>query len=209
MEKRIIPSSIAESQEILEKRINRVKNYVSWIHLDVMDGHFVSGHSLDFPFTLPPTYCRYEAHLMIQNPETWITNNLRKVSTFIVHYESCKNIPRVIQFLKENQKRIGIAVNPETPLASIQKYLNEIDQIVIMTVHPGAYGSRFLPKTLEKVENLRKLKPSLDIEVDGGITPLTIKQAADAGANLFVSGSYILEAQDVKDAILNLRMKFF
>src|SRR3989338_4882052 len=207
MEKLIIPSIIAKSQEELEKKIKKVSNLSSWLQLDIMDGKFVPNKSLDFNFILPKTSCKFEAHLMIEAPDKWVTKNLKKVHKILIHYETSKNTSRLIQFVKENKKKIGIAINPETPLNNITKYLNEIDQVTIMTVHPGFYGGKFMPNVLQKVTVLRKLKPSLNIEVDGSITDATIEMALKAGANLFACGSYLIDSENIQQDFFIIRSK--
>lgn len=206
MKKIIIPAIIAKSQEELEKSINRVKDYCPILQLDIMDGIFVPNHSLDFGFELPPTECRYEAHLMVKEPEIWIDKLWEKVDTLLVHIESSKDPEKLISQWK-NKRKFGLVLNPETPIEKIEDYLDQIGQILIMTVNPGFYGSEFLPAALDKVKELRKVKPELDIEVDGGITPLTIGEADKAGANLFVSGSYVVKSENVKEALENLKSK--
>lgn len=204
MKNKIIPAIIANSQEELEKRINKVKDHLSILQLDIMDGKFVPTHSLDFDFKLPKTNCKYEAHLMVNNPEEWVEKNWKIADVILVHIESTKEPEKIIELVKNKGKKIGFVLNPETPIEKIKPYLNQIDQVLIMTVDPGYYGSPFLPETLEKVKELRKLKPNLNIEVDGGINADTIKQAYKAGANLFVCGSYLQKSQDVKKAIEDL-----
>ena len=202
---KIIPAVIAESQEELTEKINWVKNYAGIIQLDIMDSIFVPNKSIDFDFKLPRTSCKFEAHLMVKNPDKWVKDNWKKVDKVLIRIESCKNPKELIGFLRANKKQVGFALNPETALARIKDYLDEIDQVLIMTVNPGFYGSKFLPETLEKVRELRRLKPKLNIEVDGGITPETIKSALNAGANYFVSGSYIMNSQNPQEAMENLR----
>lgn len=204
MKNKIIPAIIATSKEEMEKRINKVKDHLSILQLDIMDGKFVPTHSLDFDFKLPKTNCKYEAHLMISNPEEWIKKNHKVADVILVHIESTNEPEKIIELVKSKGKKIGFVLNPETPIEKIKPYLNQIDQVLIMTVDPGYYGSPFLPETLDKVKELRKLKPNLDIEVDGGINADTIKQAYQAGANLFVCGSYLQKSQDVKKAIEDL-----
>jgi len=207
MKKEIIPAIIAKNQEEFTKNILKVKDYVQIIQLDFMDGKFVPNNSIDFEFELPETKCKFEAHLMIKDPLDWVKNNLEKVDTILVHFESCDNHKEIIDFVKSKNKRIGIVLNPETSVSRIEKYLDEIDQVLIMTVNPGFYGSPFLPNTVEKVSKLRKLKPDLDIEVDGGITDKTIELADKAGTNLFVSGSFIIKSDDVSKAVKTLEDK--
>lgn len=203
--RKIIPAVIAESQEELSEKVKLVKSYAKLIQLDIMDGIFTQNKSIDFDFKLPKTNCKFEAHLMVKNPDKWVKDNWQKVDIILIPIESCKNPQQIISFLKRRKKRVGFAINPETPIRKIRDYLDDIDQVLIMTVNPGFYGSKFLPETLEKVRQLRKLKPKMDIEVDGGINPETIKIARASGANLFVSGSYIFNSPNPKEAIENLQ----
>jgi len=204
MRKAIIPSIIAKSQKELNNRINNVKKHVSLIQLDVMDGKFVPNNSLCFNFKLPRTKAKFEAHLMVKNPEKWIKKNYRKVETIIIHYES-NNLEESLTLAKKLKKKIGIALNPRTKIEKIIPYLNKIDQVLILTVIPGFYGSKFLPNNLAKVRKLRKLKPRLKIEVDGGISPKTIKAVDKAGANLFISGSYTVDSENPAKALKTLK----
>jgi len=201
----IVASIIATSQKELEERIGKVAPHVSAVQLDVMDGVFVGNHSLDFDLTVPNISCTREAHLMIQNPKEWIERYAERVDMILVHIESCKEPKKIIELAKNKGKKIGFACNPETPVAACSPYLDAIDQVLVMTVHPGSYGSPFLPETLDKVKELRKLHPTLPIEVDGGISPDTIRKAADAGATLFAVGSYLITAENVQEAVVSLR----
>ena len=208
MRVKMVPAVIAESQEELSERIKFVRASADVIQLDIMDGIFVPNRSIDFDFKLPRIRCRFEAHLMIRNPDKWVKDNWEKADTILIPIESCKNPRQLISFLKAHRKKVGFVLNPETPLKRLKDYLDDIDQVLIMTVNPGFYGAKFLPETLVKVRELRKLKPRMDIEVDGGINPETIKMAFEAGANLFVSGSYIMNSQNPKEAINKLKSLF-
>lgn len=202
MDRIIVPALIAKSQDELDERLNRVKQHATLFQLDVMDGMFVPNRSLDFDFTVPKDLA-FEAHLMIHNPGDWIEKHGEKVQTILPHIESCQDPEGIIRRWR-GKKKVGFVLNPETPLKIIEHMLDRIDQVLVMTVHPGFYGSPFLPETLDKVRELRALKPDLPIEVDGGITPETIRAAHEAGANIFVSGSYIVKAEDVKGAVSTL-----
>lgn len=208
MENKIIPAIIATNQEELNTRINKVKNNFSILQLDVMDGKFVPTHSLDFNFNLPATNCKYEAHLMVSNPEEWIEKNHKIADVILVHIESTKEPEKIIELVKNKGKKIGFVLNPETPIEKIKPYLEKIDEILIMTVNPGYYGSPFLPEALEKVKALRILMPNMEIEVDGGIGAKTIKQAYQAGANLFISGSYLQKSENLEVAAKALTDNF-
>jgi ribulose-phosphate 3-epimerase len=207
MNKKIIPAIIAKNQDELNNHLNKVLSYFDLVQLDVMDGEFVPNTSLFFDFNLPESDCKYEAHLMIKNPSKWIDENIHKVDMILVHFESDFNPDEIIEKVKKSSKKIGFVLNPETKISEISSYLDDIDQVLIMTVEPGFYGSPFLPGMVLKINELRTLKPDLNIEVDGGITPDTIASVDNAGANMFVSGSYLVKADSVENAILNIKGK--
>ncbi len=202
MKRAVIPSIIANSQIELNERIKLVNSNV--YQLDVMDERFVKNKSLMFNFKLPKGK-RYEAHLMIANPENWIEKNLKKTNAIIFHIESTKNPDKIIGLIKNKKIKVGIAINPKTPVSKIKIHLDEIDLVLVMTVNPGKYGSKFIPKTLEKVRQIRKLNPKIEIEVDGGINDKTIIKALSAGANRFVSGSYIQNSENPKKSFEKLK----
>lgn len=197
MKSRIVASLIAASQSELDSRIAKVRGVVKAMQLDVMDGHFVKAHSLDFDMKLPRGV--FEAHLMVTEPEKWI-DKVRGARTIIAHIESCKDPAGFIRAVRKKKKRVGFALNPDTPVSKVKPYLKKIDQVLVMTVHPGKYGAKFIPATLRKVKDLRRLAPKIDIEVDGGINNRNIEKAAAAGANCFVSGSYIMKSKNPRKA---------
>lgn len=207
MKKVIVPAIIAKTQKELDDIFSKIKDSARLLQLDIMDGKFVPNNSLDFDFKLPQKKYQFEAHLMIENPEKWVDENWEKVDTIIAHFESIKNPKKIIESVKNKEKKIAFALNPETDADMIINYLNNIDQVLIMTVHPGFYGSKFLPEMMDKIRKLRKLRSDLDIEVDGGIKPDTIKKVNEAGANMFVSGSYIINSDDIKERIRILENK--
>jgi len=185
----------------MEERILRVASLVTTVQLDIVDGKFAANRSLDFDFTLPGIACSFEAHLMIKDPKTWIEQHADKVDTILVHLEVCDQPKEIITLVRDKEKKIGFALNPETPAGAVRDYLSFLDQVLVMTVEPGFYGSPFLPEQLEKVKELRKYDPNIPIQVDGGMTPKTIGKAKKAGATHFLVGSYIMDAEDPKKAI--------
>lgn len=195
---------IAKTQEELTNNIEKTISFVDRIQLDIMDNIFVPNTSLFFDFKLPDTPCHYEAHLMVQDPMSWIKNHIDKVQTILVHYESDFDMDEIISYVKDHNKNVGFVLNPETSIDVLHDVLDRIDQVLIMTVKPGFYGSPFIPEMTEKIKKLRTLMPDIDIEVDGGVTPDTISLVADAGANLFVSGSYIIKAENPSSSIETL-----
>lgn len=196
----LIPSIIARSQTEMEKRLKKISVLKpKEIHLDIMDGLFVKRTSLEFDISLPKS-TKYEAHLMIRDPLGWFVKNHRVISSVIIHYESKAHIHDFIKLAKKYKKSFGIAINPETPSEDIAQYLGLINNVLIMTVHPGKYGSPFLPSVLNKIKYLRRLNKKVNIEVDGGITPETLRLCRRAGANRFVIGSFLQNAKNVKKA---------
>ncbi len=204
MNKIIVPAVIAKSQEELEGILDKIGDYAGLIQLDIMDGKFVPNHSLHFDFRLPLEKHVYEAHLMVDDPDSWIESFGKRVDTVIVHIESASFSRQTIQSIKAIGKKAALALNPDTEIENVTEYLDDLDQVLIMTVHPGFYGSPFLPEVMGKISQLRKARPGLDIEVDGGITPETIELVHEAGANLFVSGSYLVKSDNLQDRINTL-----
>lgn len=209
---KIVPSIIGSSQKELEEMVERVSPYVSLVQLDIMDGKFVKNKSLGFDFKLKNRKIKYEAHLMVQEPKRWVERYGSRVDTIIFSYESLQErntekeqIFDLIKKIKNKKKKVGMAINPETRAEKIFPYLEELDQVTVLTVHPGRYGAKFLPKMLKKVQEIRKRDKKIIIEVDGGINPQTIRAAAKAGANYFVSGSFVTKAEKPEKRIAELK----
>lgn len=201
MKKIVVPAVIAKSQEELDGILEKISGNANLVQLDIMDGHFVPNQSLDFEFQLPRGKCIYEAHLMVNDPDKWIKSFGKRMDTIIAHFESPTTSPSTIKLIKSIGKKAALALNPETKIEQIADYLDDLDQVLIMTVNPGFYGSPFLPEVMAKITKLRQIRPELDIEVDGGIKPETIAMVDQAGANLFVSGSYLVKSDNMRERI--------
>lgn len=197
---RIIPSLIAKNQAELEERFSKVK-FSKWLHIDVMDGKFVKNKSNWFNFKLPKTH-KYEIHLMVEKPLKWVKKNYQKGDIIIGNIEKL-NPEKFIDFLKNKEKKKAFALNPETPFKKVFPYLNQIDQILILCVHPGKYGGEFLPSAIKKIRELRKSFKG-KIEADGGQNPKTIPKTVKAGANVVVVGSYLQNSSNAKSSMLYL-----
>lgn len=204
MKYKIIPAIIAKDQKQLEEMIAKVDPFVDLIQLDVMDGKFVKNKSNYFNFKLPTKSVKYEAHLMVEDPIGWIEKYGERVDTIIVHYESVDDLEAVIKKIKGMKKKVGVALNPETSIQEIRPYLRQIDQVLVMMVHPGKYGAEYLPEMEEKVRAARSLFTG-DVEVDGGINLDTVGSVKAKGANMICSGSYIMKSGNVKKAIEDLK----
>lgn len=184
------------------------------IQVDVMDGHFVPNITMG-PLVVEAvrrsTSLPLEAHLMITNPQDYIQTFAQAgADVIIVHQEVCPHLHRVIQQIKAAGKQVGVALNPSTPVFLLKDMLSLLDMVLIMTVNPGFGGQDFIPETLPKIVELRRMLAerniSCDIEVDGGISEKTAASAVKAGANLLVAGSSVYNQREtVKQAIARLQ----
>ena len=207
---KIAPSLLAANFANLALEIERVeKGGCDMLHLDVMDGHFVPNITIG-PFIVKAirkiTRLPLDAHLMIENPGQYVDSFVEAgADSITVHAEACPdNLPDVIRQIRNKGVRCGVSLKPPTPLSGIEKYLDQIDMVLLMTVNPGFGGQSFMREVLPKIEALRK-KFTKDIEVDGGINKETSKEVIKAGANVLVAGTAIFGKTDVKQAIEDLR----
>ncbi len=209
----IHPSIIAKNQKELAGKyaqLQRIaKGIVQTLHLDVVDGRFAPNKSLQFKFKLSPEF-RYDAHLMVKDPELWIKRQLRSsqhqlFNLFIPHFEAIYFHSRYILWMKQLKKPVAFAILPETNVTHLQEHLPYIDYVLVLTVHPGFYGSKYMRSELLKIKPIKKVNSKVKVIVDGGMNPKTIKEAKQAGADLFVSGSYITNNHSAKEAIEKMR----
>ena len=203
--KKILPSILSADFANLERDIKELESIgIDMFHIDVMDGNFVPNISFGFPIIesiRPKTDKVFDCHLMIANPENYV-EQFCKVGCDMVsfHIEATNHADRVIQVIKNNGKKAGIVLNPQTTIESIKYLLPKLDYVLIMTVNPGFGGQKFIPEMLEKIEELAKLREEKNykflIEVDGGINIETSKSCRDKGADLLVCGSFLFGAND-------------
>lgn len=211
---KISPSILSADFANLQKDIELVeKNDVDYIHVDVMDGHFVPNITFGpdaIKAIRPVTKLPLDTHLMIENPENYIDAFAEAGADIIgVHVEATAHIHRALQMIKNKNVQAEVVINPGTPVESIRHVLSMVDQVLVMTVNPGFGGQSFIEESLSKIQQLAKLKDkygyNYDIEVDGGIVPETAKRCKDAGANVFVAGSYIYGAEQPNEQIQLLK----
>ena len=208
--KKILPSILSADFANLERDIKELESIgVDMFHIDVMDGNFVPNISFGFPIIesiRPKTDKIFDCHLMIANPENYV-EQFCKVGCDMVsfHIEATNHADRVIQVIKNNGKKAGIVLNPQTSIESIKYLLPKLDYVLIMTVNPGFGGQKFIPEMLEKIEELAKLREEKNynflIEVDGGINTETSKACRDKGADLLVCGSFLFGASNKENTL--------
>lgn len=204
MKPKIFPSIMGNSQKEIDYFFKKLNGVAKTIHLDVADGKFVPNKSLWFDFKLSSRF-RYNAHLMIENPQKWIEKYGNKVDLCIVHEEAVKDMGMFISWMKKNKKKVGLALKPETKISSIKKYLDAIDFVLILTVNPGFYGGKYLKYPLQKIPVIKRINPKIKVIVDGGMHPTTIKDAVNAGADFVVSGSFTTKSDNPKKSLKLLR----
>jgi ribulose-phosphate 3-epimerase len=215
MDIRIAPSILSADFSKLGEEIASVEaGGADWLHVDVMDGHFVPNMTIG-PLVVeaikPRTNLPLDCHLMITNPDAYIPAFAKAGADVItVHVEASPHLHRTLQLIRSLGVKAGVALNPHTPLAMIENVLTDLDMVLLMTVNPGFGNQKFISNTLPKIQALRQYLDAQDlqhveIEVDGGINEETSRLVRAAGANVLVAGNAIYNAPDRADAIRRIR----
>ncbi|MEK6680384.1 MAG: ribulose-phosphate 3-epimerase [Nitrospirota bacterium] len=213
--KKIAPSILSADFTKLGEEVKAVEAAgADWIHIDVMDGHFVPNITIG-PLVVEAvrriTKLPLDVHLMIERPDDLIPEFIKAGSNYItVHVEACTHLHRTIQFIKEKGVKAGVSLNPATPLSQIDEgILEEIDLLLLMSVNPGFAGQKFIPSALKKIKDARRLIDSkglkIELEIDGGVKIDNAGEISKAGADIIVSGSGIFETKNYKETIAKMR----
>ena len=213
MEKIIVsPSILSADFANLARDVEIIQDCgADWIHVDVMDGHFVPNITIGAPVVKalkPYAKIPLDVHLMIENPQNYVDDFVNAGADIItIHYEAAQDMTEdVISHIKSHGVLAGLSIKPKTPPQEILKYLLLVDMVLIMTVEPGFGGQSFMQDCAEKIPVIRQNAPeNLIIQVDGGINSETGRICCDLGANSLVAGSYIFNSDDIEDAIESLR----
>ena len=211
---KLAPSILSADFARLLEDVKKVeKAGCEYLHIDVMDGHFVPN------ITLGPGIVKslrkdvnmvFDAHLMIENPDNYIKEFADAgCDIIVVHQEACTHLHRTIQNIKSHGIKAGVALNPATPIETIKYVLQDVDMVLLMSVDPGFGGQSYIPVVTEKIKELKalidKMNLDIDIEVDGGVKPSNIAEVVNAGANVIVAGSAIFNAGNIDEAVKSLR----
>jgi len=211
---KISPSILSADFSRLGAEIRTVAQAgADYIHVDVMDGHFVPNITIGAPVVKSlrqVTDLPLDVHLMIENPDLYIPDFAAAGSDIItVHQEAVPHLHRTVQLIHSLGKKAGVSINPATPASTLEVIMDEIDLILVMSVNPGFGGQSFIPSMLPKIKQLREMVErsgrSIEIEVDGGVKSDNIGEIAAAGADVFVAGSAVFNAPDYTAAISALR----
>ncbi|KRQ86932.1 Ribulose-phosphate 3-epimerase [Caloramator mitchellensis] len=207
---KLAPSILSADFSKLGEEVKLIEKYgADYVHIDVMDGHFVPN------ITIGPLVVKslrklsnlvFDVHLMIEDPDKYIEQFAKAGSDIItVHAEACIHLNRTINLIKSFGKKAGVAINPATHLNVLDYVLDDIDMILIMSVNPGFGGQKFIDSSIKKINEIKKKidaeRLSIDIEVDGGINLNNVDDVIKAGANVIVAGSAIFESENIKDTI--------
>lgn len=207
---RLAPSILsADFANLLDdvKKIER--GGADYIHIDVMDGHFVPNISFGAPVMKclnGKTSVPYDVHLMIENPDEYIEDFVTAQTEYItVHQEACRHLHRTIQSIKSKGIKAGVSINPATPVETLSCILEDVDLVLIMSVNPGFGGQKFIPLAVRKVKELAEIKRAKGydfvIEIDGGVTLENAQMLAEAGVEMAVAGSAVFKADDVEETV--------
>lgn len=205
---KIAPSVLAADFTRLGEEINRVSK-ADYIHLDIMDGHFVPnisfGHELVAALR-PLSSVPFDVHLMMDHPLFYIPSVVRAGADLITfHVECSDSISETIDAIHQGGAKAGLVLKPGTPVEALWPWLDRIDMVLVMTVEPGFGGQKFMPAMMDKVRAIKERAPQMLIEVDGGVNDATIPQCVEAGVDICVAGTGVFRAENAEEALIRLQ----
>jgi ribulose-phosphate 3-epimerase len=207
----IIPSILATTKEEFVGMLQKLEPHTTRVHLDILDGALTPGKTILGYEELQnlETNLNFDVHLMVVHPAEYLPQWFKtKADRIFIHAEAQGNLSDMILEIKSQGRKAGIVLNPETPVDSIIECLPVVDYVQFMTVHPGSYGRPFLTDVVDKILNFHDIHPDVPIVVDGGMNPQTARLVFGAGAQIIISGSYIMNSPDIGKAIAEIQGDF-
>lgn len=190
---RVVPAILTNDPKALETMVRQAETFTTYVQFDIMDGQFVPSQSITLEHLVSLSVkLRWEAHLMVLHPEDYLQGFRQAGAQKIVfHYEATSSPRELISMVRDAGLSVGLAVNPDTANSTILPLVDEVDSVLFLTVNPGFYGSKFIPEVMDKVAELRRIRPEVEIGVDGGIKESNIAPIARAGVDVIYVGSAI------------------
>jgi ribulose-phosphate 3-epimerase len=210
----IVPSIFAADFVRLGEDIRRVEEAgVRMLHIDIMDGHFVPNFTMGTPITESVrrfTRLKLDHHLMIEDPDTYAPVFIKAGADCVsVHYEVCRNLDRTLHMIQDHGAKAGVVINPATPAMLLENVLDFVDYVLVMSVNPGYSGQKFIPRSLDKIRHLRRVRTErgleFSIEIDGGVGQDNMGEVAKAGVDWVVAGSSVFHTPDPAEAVRGMR----
>jgi ribulose-phosphate 3-epimerase len=203
---KVVPAILTADPAELQENLKVLKDHTKWVHVDIMDGRFVPNTSVNL-FELGEAYRFFnlEIHLMVEHPEKYFSD-CKEIGAkrVIFHAEATDNIAGVLEEMEKYPFQRAIGINPKTPVSMIASYIEKLDSVLLMSVHPGFQAQEFVGDVLSKIPEIRKIKPDITIGLDGGINETNIKNVFEAGADYADVGSAVMKAEDPTQSLTNL-----
>ncbi len=204
---RVVPAILTNDPKALEAMVRQAEVFTDYVQFDIMDGHFVPSQSITLEHLASLSMrLNWEVHLMVLHPEDYLHGFHRAGAQKVVfHYEATDSPREVISLARDLGLGVGLAVNPDTSVSSFLPLADEVDSILFLTVHPGFYGSKFIPEVMDKVAELRSGRPDMEIGVDGGIKESNITEVAQTGVDVIYVGSAIFRQPQPGESFRHLQ----
>lgn len=214
----IIPAILATTEEAYKEKLRKIEScpelVEGWVQIDLMDNKFVQNKSIGpeiiAKYTLESSL-KIEAHLMVEDPKTWIREliKINSIKRIIFHIEIEKDIEGIVDMVKKQGLEVGLAINPETSVSTLEPFLGNVDVILIMGVHPGFQGQEFIPESINRIKEFSHLRSKnngeFKIEIDGGITEENIKKVVEAGADIAIVGSGLFKYANLEEGLRKIQ----